>query len=93
MSLVEWVEVGAIDLSVNHIDCYTISREFIIMNRIIITELSWCDGWLLACEVKLMICMGIAYKKPRVVSGKNKCQGFASNLKSLNELFRPARNP
>ena len=82
----EGVEVGAIDLSVNHIDYYTISKEFIIIHGIIITKLGRCDGWLLDCNVRLMVCMGIAYKKPRVGSGKNGCQGIASNLKSLNVL-------
>ena len=83
MSLVEGVEVGAIDLSVNYVGYYTISEEFTIIHRIIITGLSSCDGWLFDCEVRLMICIGIAYKKPKVVSGKNKCQGIASNLKLL----------
>ena len=85
MSLVEWVEVGAIDLSVNHIGYYTVSTKFIIIHRLIVTGLRRCDGWLLDSRVRLMICMRIAYKKPEVMRGKNGCQGMASILKSLKE--------
>ena len=91
MSLVEWMEVGAIDLSVNHIGYYTISTKFIIIHRFIVTGLRRCDGWLLDSKVRLMICMEIAYKKPKVVRGKNGCQGIASNLKSLMHPCQDSR--
>ena len=39
MSLVEWMEVGAIDLSVNHVGYYTVSTKFIIIHRLIVTGL------------------------------------------------------
>ena len=51
MGLVKEREVAAIDLSVRHVDYYTISTRLNTTQRVIITRLGDCDRWLFECEL------------------------------------------